>query len=285
MATLTEINAYNPVRDSFTAINDNFVALNAELGTLRECLTASRIYYVRMDGNDSNNGLADTSAGAFRTIQKAVNVVCETLDTKTYQVTIQVRPGTYVEAVSLKPSFGALPPALSGYTSRPSDVVISPSSGACVTCQPGSDWVLRGVSVGQPGGHGIFVNNANLEVHGVRLTTSSIGIYGAFGSYIYLRTGNICDGAFSTAVVSPRYSCIVFLAGTFDAQTSTFAYFLDARHVSFVRVHPTTFSASGSATGSRYFVTSNSAVVEAVSTTRLPGSTAGATTNGGQYFL
>ena len=67
---------------------------------VRDTLTANRNYYVRTDGSDSNNGLANTSGGAFRTINKAVNVLLA-LDCSTYNVTIFVGAGSYAENVEL----------------------------------------------------------------------------------------------------------------------------------------------------------------------------------------
>ncbi len=63
-------------------------------GGARELLTANRTYYVRTDGSDSNNGLANTSGGAFLTIQKAIDTAAA-LDLSIYNVTIQIADGTY----------------------------------------------------------------------------------------------------------------------------------------------------------------------------------------------
>ena len=55
----------------------------------REKLTANRTYYVRTDGSDSNTGLANTSGGAFLTLQKAWNTFL-TLDLGGFTGTIQI---------------------------------------------------------------------------------------------------------------------------------------------------------------------------------------------------
>ena len=80
-------------------------AVKTWLGS-RDKLTANRTYYVRADGSDSNTGLANTAAGAFLTIQKAINVVSG-LDLGVYSVAISIGAGTFSENLVLLPIVGS----------------------------------------------------------------------------------------------------------------------------------------------------------------------------------
>src|SRR4029079_13907135 len=78
------------INRSTGAVTFPFTTLGSGGG--REALTAHRTYYVRANGSDSNNALANTSGGAFLTIQKAIDVVAA-LDLSIYDVAIRVADG------------------------------------------------------------------------------------------------------------------------------------------------------------------------------------------------
>ncbi|MNI05813.1 hypothetical protein D3C73_587770 [compost metagenome] len=65
---------------------------------LIESTTADLTYYVRSDGNDTNNGIANTVGAAFKTIQKAISMIPQVVN---HVVTVNVAAGTYPETVSL----------------------------------------------------------------------------------------------------------------------------------------------------------------------------------------
>ncbi len=98
----------------------------------REKLTATRNYYVRTDGSDTNTGLANTAGAAFLTIQKAINVASDTLDLGNYNVIINVAAGTYTGAITAKnyvAGNGII--EILGDIATPSNVVISVTANIC----------------------------------------------------------------------------------------------------------------------------------------------------------
>lgn len=106
---------------------------------VRERLLADRTYFVRTDGNDSNTGLVNNSGGAFLTIQKAINVISQSIDLAGFNCIIQVGDGTYTGNINLAPYLGrgteghAGPVLIQGNAVSPSNVIIAPTSGDAVT--------------------------------------------------------------------------------------------------------------------------------------------------------
>ncbi|MFD5022726.1 hypothetical protein ACFWMP_27890 [Paenibacillus sp. NPDC058367] len=68
----------------------------APLATTPQQTTADITYYVRTDGSDSNTGLANTAAGAFKTITKAISLIPKMVN---HKVIINIAAGTYSESV------------------------------------------------------------------------------------------------------------------------------------------------------------------------------------------
>lgn len=132
----------------------------------REVLTAARTYYVRTDGNDSNDGLTDSAGGAFLTIQKAFSTYQNLIDPQSHQVTIKLGNGTYTAGGSLVANSGTQALIVEGDTATPSNVVVSVTSAQA--------FIAEGP-------------RARLQVKGCKLqtTTSGSGLYANRGAVIF----------------------------------------------------------------------------------------------------
>lgn len=96
----------------------------------RELLTGARSYFVRTDGNNSNTGLANTSGGAFLTLQKAMDTIVNTLDTGGQAVTVNIADGTYTTGLAISfPWTGGGQITFTGNAVTPDNVFINASTG------------------------------------------------------------------------------------------------------------------------------------------------------------
>ena len=145
----------------------------------RETLTANRIYYVRTDGSNSNNGLSNTAGGAFLTVQQAINTVVK-LDLAGFAVTIQVGPGVYTGSFSATVPFIGGPVTLSGDLATPSNCLLSVAGTVCTVQGQG----------------------CNLRIQGFKLQSSMVGgsLLAAFSGGFIIITGKMEFGAVPTGL-------------------------------------------------------------------------------------
>lgn len=308
--TTTEANPTTTPALSFTAVNQNAnlgfygpasgaaaaptfrAPVIADFaGLVREKLSAARTYYVRTDGSDSNNGLANTAGGAFLTIQKAIDVA-SALDNAGFQVTVQIGNGTYTGAVVLKTFVGSGELVLQGDTTTPANVTISvtsPSGGGAVSgfFVVGS-YRLKGLKLTTSTvGHGINLTSTVLYIescefgavptgyaHMAILVNSQVYIYD------YRISGNaqyhyfVRDGSYLQC-----YNRTITIVGT-----PTIGVFCYVETVSWMLHALGTFSGAITAGAQRYSVSLNSVInTGAGGEAYFPGTVAGSKLTGGQY--
>lgn len=128
---------------------------NLLYASYREKLSGSRTYYVRTDGSNSNNGLANTAGGAFLTIQKAIDTVYNSIDLNGHDVTIQVGDGTFTgqaHLVGARVGEGDL--YIFGNQTTFSNCLISTTAADCFLAEKGANAFIRGFKVTTSGGSG-----------------------------------------------------------------------------------------------------------------------------------
>lgn len=260
----------------------------------REILSADRTYYVRTDGSDSNDGLADSSGGAFLTVQKAIDVVSGSIDLAEHNVVIQIGDGTYASSdpVALKDYVGAGTVILQGNLTTPTNVVLDVTASSGVSAVGvRSGWSISSFQIKNNTASAFLLNVqatflkcTNICYHAN--STSQIHIYCGFGAVINYSgaLSQIIGGGTAHIFLdggSQFYqgsTSVTTISGT-PAFSTAFAY---ASLASGLRAGPATYS--GSATGKRYQV-QLCAVIDAAGSgaNYFPGNSEGTTATGGQY--
>lgn len=255
----------------------------------RELLTANRIYYVRTDGSNSNNGLANTSGGAFLTIQKAWDTLV-TIDLNGFTVTIKLgNTGTFTTGLNATVSPVGGNVIIEGDTVTPANTIISTTSAdavalACVGNLTVQSCELRTTTSGS----GLAPKAA-----GARITIGSGMRFGACADY-HIRAQNngyvFCANNY-TITGAAQCHMLATLAGQVEMASITVTVsgtpaFSSAFAVASLLGAISAFSItySGSATGSRYSASMNGAIqTYGGGASYFPGNSAGTTATGGQY--
>lgn len=255
-----------------------------------ERLTAARTYYVRTDGSDSNNGLANSAGGAFLTVQKAIDVAAA-INNNGFDITIDVVAGTYTGANTLKPFAGSGKIIIQGASLDLTSTIISTTNADCFLSPYGHCGVYQlqymklqtttgGACINCAGPARVLYGNLNF---GAVATNHILARYGGLVECIANYT--ISGGGGRHWIATGSGACIVFSSATTITLSGTPAFsaqFCLAQINATMIVNLVTFS--GSATGVRY-----SAILNGVIYTNggganfIPGNSAGSTATGGQY--
>lgn len=261
---------------------------------VREVLTANRTYYVRTDGSDSNDGLTNSSGGAFLTIQKAIDVCAETLDFGGYEVLVLVGAGTYSGQINMKQMVGMASPssfAVQGDTTTPDNVVLDHSSfpGTFIV-QNGTQCRVQGfkITCGASGESAcIYVkNNSICEFGYINFGTSSgTHVTSFYGSSVTATAGYEISGNAAVHLrVSNSYANLAQRAITVTGNLNFSQSFVRAFSLSYIDAWSITFTETGTPTGTEYEITTNSVVQTfGGGAGYFPGDTSGTTASGGLY--
>lgn len=253
---------------------------------IREVLSANRTYFVRTDGNDGNTGLANDAAGAFLTIQAAVNAALS-IDNRTFTVTISVQSGTYTGAVAIgAPMIGSGALSIQG-----TSATISTTSASCFSVTGGAIVTISGftlqtttsgnciqaISAGQVtlGANMVFgacAGTAHIVAQSYSYITADVNysITGSAARHLYADSATIFCGSSRTITIT----------GT-PAFANSFAV---AQAVAYILTIGNTYSGAVG-TGARYTVQLN-AIINTFGSgaSYFPGSTAGSELTGGRYL-
>lgn len=223
-------------------------------------LTTNRIYYVRPDGSDSNNGLANTSSGAFLTIPKAIDVVT-TIDLGGYNLTIKLADGTYNANIILKSIIGGGVVTIEGNTTTPTNVIVTSLSGNTISSS-GYDgrYEIKGFRI-QSSGISVYLTGKGIFDWGL-IDFAASSVHLGFENFVIARPNNsytISGGAahhfYATNGAQIRTTDPIMAGKVCTISGSpTFSFFVYCAESAQVNAVSSRLTFSGAATGSRYFV-------------------------------
>lgn len=255
------------------------------LGGPREVLAANRTYYVRSDGADTNTGLANTSGGAFKTLQKAINAACA-LDFSLYSVTIRLADGTYTPGKFSVPTNGKI--IIDGNATTPANVVVSGSTpievaAACdVTIQnfeaQGSSYALRTAAPGAALTIGVGMRCTG---SGTAISVNKLSSVSSNGGSLFI-SGNKPSWLIAVENCSVQlFSMTITFSGTPAWSNVGISFAIGAA------IYMWNVTMSGAATGSRYYGTTNAVLHSSgagSASTYFPGDVNGITDKGAQQL-
>ncbi len=261
-------------------------AVQTQINSRAEILTATRNYYVRTDGSNSNTGLANTAGGAFLTLQYACDVATQIAGGR-HVININVADGTYTaNSLTLNNHLSQLI-SIVGNTTTPANVVLQSTGWNTVTCLA-LRWSLQGVSLQSTitSYQAIYMESGYLY-----LDKCIFNMPGGACTSIVLLFNSVCI-AKDITVSGNTYYVINAARGSYFRSTSSLTVsgdmaigsaFVHTVNQSQVDFGGATITAAGTVTGKRYNATGLSLINGNASSTYFPGSVAGTVTTGSEY--
>ena len=256
---------------------------------LRAQLAAPRTYHVRADGDDGQDGLADTAGRAFATIQKAIDTAAA-LDLSVHDVTIQVGPGTYGSFI-MKSCVGAGRVVIVGDESTPTNVGIASTATLDVLARAQNVttlYHLRGLSF--TAAHGSVIGVQAQGVSHVYFRNCDFGAFSSGSTHIDAQFGGTVEADGNWRVSGGATTHLrALVGGTLYVSSRTITLAGMPAFTSFIRVSrlsEATMSGitfAGAATGQRFQVDLNGVINGAASPTYFPGDIQGVQASGGRY--
>lgn len=254
-----------------------------------------RTLYVRTDGNDANNGSANTAGSAFLTIAAAVSYGLTTSFLIGQILTVQLgNAGTYAPPAGLNCASATV--LVRGDPAAQASYIISGAGpgvgGAALIASVAGALQIVGVTVQNTG----TINNTVAASGGgstvaVSNVTFSSSVSGTFpmllasgGGTCNIGAGCIFNGNAGNALLAQSGSIIItanFTVGSTPTFTSAFAAASNNGNISLSGA----FTISGAATGTRYAALANGVInTGGGGANFFPGNVAGAVGTGGQYL-
>lgn len=262
------------------------------VGALRRDLTEDTNFYLRTDGSDENDGLTNTAAGAFLTLQGAIDSINANWDLRGHTLTLNIADGTYTGASSVLGRFTGQYGA--------GNFVITGGSGAILTSNSGGTLTIAHSGAGVRMTGGITIQN-NANAFGVRIADCAYAELGnitwgncgtsvhltvamgagcfLFDDYTIAGNASIHIGVQGNAVLE-MYDLTVTASGS-RAFSDAFAYLFDGG-----QIQTAGMTYSGTFTGKRFHVADPVSHIETFSSglTYLPGDAAGTFGTGGGVY-
>ena len=253
--------------------------------TGRTKLTANTNFYVLATGNDANSGLANTTSGAWLTIQHGISTLLTGYDVGGFQATINVGAGTFAGYNV----YGQL----AGQAGLP--LIVSGAGSGSTTINSTITVAYSAYHLAQNATIGSAFSSAVVATELGRVTTgASLILSGAAGGGSILQSqlcgliqigSNLTISGGAPYAVNAQTNGVIFSNAVTVTLTGTPAFssaFANAQNNGTLIVGSLSFS--GSATGVRYLANENGVInTNGGGANFFPGNSAGSVSNGGVY--